>query len=117
MESSRLSARLAGYVEAIKEARGGGVTWQQLGDLFGAKGKTMAAAYKVAAGGKYVVREQKLLPVKEVVDQRSSAPARNDEQQPEVSNRRKLARLDGGNQKPESEMSEAERVIASMHHI
>lgn len=62
MESLRLSARLSGYVDAIKEARAAGVTWQQLGDLFGAKDKTMAAAFKVAASGKYAAKEQRLLP-------------------------------------------------------
>lgn len=62
MESSRLSARLCAYVDAIQEARAAGVTWRQIGDLFGAKGKTAAAAYKVAVSGKYVSKEQKPLP-------------------------------------------------------
>ena len=62
MESLRLSARLAGYVDAIKEARAAGVTWGQLADLFGARDKTMAAAFRVAASGKYAAKEQRPLP-------------------------------------------------------
>lgn len=62
MESTRVSARLAGYVEAIGEARRAGITWRQIGDLFGVRDKTAAAAFKVALAGKYQALEQKPLP-------------------------------------------------------
>jgi len=62
MESSRLSARLAAYLDAIQSARKAGVTWAQLGHAFGTSGKYMAAAAKVAASGKYLAQEQLPLP-------------------------------------------------------
>lgn len=62
MESTRVSARLAGYVEAISEAREAGITWRQIGELFGVQAKTAAAAYKIARQGRYKVHEQKPLP-------------------------------------------------------
>ncbi len=63
MESKMLSARLAWHVDAIKKARAGGVTWDQLGELFGTTGKYLSAAFKVAQGGKYTAEEQLPLPV------------------------------------------------------
>lgn len=62
MQSARFTARLAPYVDAIQSARSAGVTWKQLGDLFGVKHRTMAAAYKVATSGKYSALEQLPLP-------------------------------------------------------
>ncbi|MDA8151603.1 MAG: hypothetical protein M0003_02630 [Acidithiobacillus sp.] len=62
MESSRLSARLAAYLDAIQAARKAGVTWTQLGQAFGTSGKYMAEAAKVAASGKYLAHEQLPLP-------------------------------------------------------
>lgn len=62
MESSRLSARLAAYLDAIQAARKAGVTWTQLGHAFGTSGKYMAEAAKVAASGKYLAHEQLPLP-------------------------------------------------------
>ena len=62
MESSRLSARLAAYLDAIQSARKAGVTWAQLGRAFGTSGKYMAEAAKVAASGKYIAHEQLPLP-------------------------------------------------------
>ena len=123
MESLRLSARLSGYVDAIKEARAAGVTWQQLGDLYGARGKTMAAAFKVAASGKYSAREQKPLPIIAtpipIVRQRA-AVAHNEEQPPD-SNKRKLPRVGSSssevNDEDEDGMTEAQRVLASIPRI
>lgn len=123
MESLRLSARLSGYVDAIKEARAAGVTWQQLGDLYGARGKTMAAAFKVAASGKYSAREQKPLPIiatiaTPIVRQRA-AVAHNEEQPPD-SNKRKLPRVGSSsevNDEDEDGMTEAQRVLASIPRI
>lgn len=79
MESTRVSARLAGYVEAIGEARAAGVTWRQIGELFGVRDKTAAAAFKIARGGKYKVQEQKPLPEPIVKKPReeSQAPAQS----------------------------------------
>lgn len=62
MESSRLSARLAAYLDAIQSARKAGVTWTQLGAVFGTSGKYMSEAAKVAASGKYLAHEQLPLP-------------------------------------------------------
>lgn len=62
MESSRLSARLSAYLNAIDLARQAGVTWAQLGRLFGTSGKYMSEAVKVAKSGKYRSQEQLLLP-------------------------------------------------------
>lgn len=62
MESSRLSARLAAYLDAMQAARKAGVTWTQLGVIFGTSGKYMAEAAKVAASGKYMAQEQLPLP-------------------------------------------------------
>ena len=61
MESSRLSARLSAYLNAIDLARQAGVTWAQLGRLFGTSGKYMSEAVKVAKSGKYRSQEQLLL--------------------------------------------------------
>ncbi|MHB9043093.1 hypothetical protein [Acidithiobacillus sp.] len=62
MESSRLSARLSAYLNAIDLARQAGVTWAQLGALFGTSGKYMAEAVKVGKSGKYRAQEQLPLP-------------------------------------------------------
>lgn len=62
IESSRLSARLAAYLDAIQSARKAGVTWTQLGAVFGTSGKYMSEAAKVAASGKYLAQEQLPLP-------------------------------------------------------
>ena len=62
MESSRLSARLAAYLDAIQSARKSGVTWTQLGAIFGTSGKYIAEAAKIAASGKYMAQEQLPLP-------------------------------------------------------
>ncbi len=63
MESTKLTQRLGGYIEAIQAARAEGVTWRQLAVLFGAEPKYFhAAVRKVVKAGKHVGREQKPLP-------------------------------------------------------
>ncbi|MDA8152498.1 MAG: hypothetical protein M0003_07250 [Acidithiobacillus sp.] len=62
MESSRLSARLSAYLNAIDLARQAGVTWAQIGALFGTSGKYMAEAAKTAKI-RYRAEEQLPLPL------------------------------------------------------
>lgn len=63
MESTKLTQRLAGYIEAIQAARAEGVTWRQLAALFGADCKYFhASVKKIVSGGRHVGREQKPLP-------------------------------------------------------
>ena len=74
MESTKLTQRLGGYIEAIQAARAEGVTWRQLAVLFGADCKYFhASVKKIVSGGRYVGREQKPLP--ELASASSSAPA------------------------------------------
>ena len=82
MESSRLSARLAAYLDAIHAAREAGVTWTQLGAVFGTSGKYMAEAAKVAASGKYLAKEQLPLPSIQATIQATKAEPEPRSEQP-----------------------------------
>ena len=108
MESSRLSARLAAYLDAIQSARKAGVTWAQLGHAFGTNGKYMAAAAKVAASGKYLAQEQLPLPLPSIqATQAELGPQR--EQQRRVSGwARKIGQESSQQQesKPEKDATE-----------
>lgn len=67
MESTKLSARLAGYQDAIREAREAGVTWKQLASLFNADAKYFSAVACRKKEGRYKVPVQLPLPEPAVV--------------------------------------------------
>ncbi len=83
MESSRLSARLSAYLNAIDLARQAGVTWAQLGALFGTNGKYMAEAAKTA---KRRYRAEEQLPLPSIPNIPKSQP-RSQVATPEAQNR------------------------------
>lgn len=66
MESTKLSARVTAYRDAIKTAREAGVTWGQLSALFGAEQKYFASVCKAMDKSKYKPCEQLPLPEPEV---------------------------------------------------
>lgn len=62
MESTKLSARVTAYRDAIKSARDAGVTWAQLAALFNADAKYFASVCKAMVAGRYKPCEQLPLP-------------------------------------------------------
>ncbi|MBE7566820.1 hypothetical protein [Acidithiobacillus sp. HP-11] len=66
MESTKLSARVASYRDAIKAARDAGVTWGQLAALFNANEKYFWTVCKAMDHGRYKPCEQLPLPEREV---------------------------------------------------
>lgn len=66
MESTKLSARVTAYRDAIREARDAGVTWGQLAALFSADAKYFSAVCKAMDTGRYKAVEQLPLPEAQV---------------------------------------------------
>lgn len=124
MESTKLARRIGGYHDAIAAARQEGVTWAQLAACFGANSKYFQAAFvRCVRGGRHKGREQKPLPELMVPVGGGFRPAHSSSNSPtetteaELKPKKALARVSSGNQKPESEMSAAERIIANLPHI
>jgi hypothetical protein len=113
MESTKLSARVVGYVDAIGRAREAGMTWKQLAELFHADTKYFAAACRAARKSKYQPAEQKPLPEIE-----EHPPTNRQERTVSpVQQKREIPRVERNGQPKNDGMTDAQRIIARIPKI
>ena len=117
MESTKLSARVTAYRDAIRAARDAGVTWGQLAALFNADAKYFAAVCKAMDGGRYKAVEQLPLPeAKAAAVKPENAKTAPDSEGPTTQSQKKALPRVGG-QSGDREMTAAEKAIADIPHI
>jgi hypothetical protein len=134
VESIKLPARLAWYLDAIDAARAAGVTWGQLAAIFGRPGKGgyFSQAVKRARSGRYKVSGQKPLPTPEphltpqtrqqpdprggVTQNAQSSQSQRTESPQQPTQPRRLQRI-GQRTDDDEELSEVERVLAKIPKI
>ena len=125
MESTKLSARVTAYRDAIKAARSAGITWAQLAALFDADVMYFAVVCRKMDNGKYQPCEQLPLPEPQKATLKSErGTVGNATEKPEskqesesAAPQKRLQRIGESKTKDESEMSAQERLIASIPHI
>lgn len=119
MESTKLSARVTAYRDAISAARDAGVTWGQLAALFNADAKYFAAVCKTMAGGRYKAGEQLPLPEVQVPQQHARVVPHHAAASPAVQQQRPLpgsSSLPPGASRQTADVAELERLGVKVHN-
>lgn len=115
----KTTARVAPYLDAIRQARTGGWGWREIAARV-APGATADAVRAAVKTCRYAVEQ---MPLPEAVSMSTTARAAMPESvaTPGTATgtvtRRPLRRIDDPVEKPESEMTAAERLIARIPHI